>query len=218
MATTTAPQAVNEPPPVRPDGPRWHSGSAFFWGIVLILTAGILAWLFIGYFGTSTFEDLDQKRVKERQEILKKRNEEDYKLLNEPPSYLDKEKGKIRVPLADAMKLAMTDLQKSKPRTAYPATGEHAPQPAAAPASPDKEPPHQRMATSTRLPPTRPSTRHHPPRLRNRPRHPSRRGRPRPRRPRADPARLALRLLRKLVRLRPAPRPQRRLQPLPIMR
>lgn len=138
MATTTAPQAVNEPPPVRPDGPRWHSGSAFFWGIVLILTAGILAWLLIGYFGTSTFEDLDQKRVKERQEILKKRIDEDYKLLNEPPSYLDKEKGKIRVPLADAMKLAMSDLQKSRPRSAYPATGEHAPQPAAAPTSPDK--------------------------------------------------------------------------------
>ena len=138
MATTTAPQVANEPPPVRPGGPRYHSGKAFFWGIVFILAAGFLAWLLIGYFGTDNFEDLDQKRVKERQEILKKRIDEDWKLLNEPPSYLDKEKGKIRVPLGDAMQMAMLNLQNSKPRVAYPATGDHAPQPAAAPASPDK--------------------------------------------------------------------------------
>lgn len=137
MATTTATQTVNEPPPVRPEGPRWHSGKAFFWGIVLILTAGILAWLLIGYFGTGTFEDLDQKRVKERQEILKKRIDEDYKLLNDPPSYLDKEKGKIRVPLGDAMQMTMADLQKSRPRAAYPLS-QSPPQPAAAPTSPDK--------------------------------------------------------------------------------
>lgn len=137
MATTTAPQVTSDRPPVRPEGPRWHSGSAFFWGIVLILAAGVLAWLLIGYFGTDNFEDLDQKRVKERQEILKKRIDEDYKLLNDVPSYMDKEKGKIRVPLVDAMRLAMTDLQNSKPRVAYPLS-DSPPQPAAAPTSPDK--------------------------------------------------------------------------------
>ena len=33
---------------------------------MLILAVGFLAWLLIGYFGTDNFEDLDQKRVKER--------------------------------------------------------------------------------------------------------------------------------------------------------
>ena len=67
MATSTAPIVTNEPPPVRHEPPRWHSGSAFFWGVVLILAVGFLAWLAVGYFGTDRFEDLDHKRVKERQ-------------------------------------------------------------------------------------------------------------------------------------------------------
>ncbi len=105
---TTA--AASETPRVtlpRPEPPRLHSGKTFFWGIVLILAVGFLAWLLIGYFGTGSFEDLDQKRVKERQVILQKRNDEDAKLLNDPPSYFDKDKGKIRVPITEAMKLAL---------------------------------------------------------------------------------------------------------------
>lgn len=135
---TTA--AASETPRVtlpRPEPPRLHSGKTFFWGIVLILAVGFLAWLLIGYFGTGSFEDLDQKRVKERQVILQKRNDEDAKLLNDPPSYFDKDKGKIRVPITEAMKLALIALQANKPHAMYPLT-DSPPQPAAAPTSPDK--------------------------------------------------------------------------------
>ncbi len=117
--------------------PGFHSGKTFFWGIVLILVAGFLAWLFVGYFGTDRFENLDQKRVKEREAILLKRNTDDAHYLNDPPSYFDKEKGKIRVPMWEAMQLAVVDLQTNKPHAAYPLS-QSPPQPAAAPTSPDK--------------------------------------------------------------------------------
>lgn len=136
MATSTAPSS--ETTLRRPEPPRFHSGKTFFWAIVLILGVGFLAWLLIGHFGEGNFEDLDQKRVKERQDILQKRNAEDARLLNDPPSYLDKDKGKIRVPITEAMKLALPALKADQPHAAYPMTGDHLPLPAAAPTSPDK--------------------------------------------------------------------------------
>ncbi len=141
VTTVAASDTPREPLP-RPEPPRFHSGKTFFWGIVLILAVGFLAWLLIGYWGTGNFEDLDQKRVKERQDILQKRNAEDAKLLNDPPSYLDKTKGQIRVPLNEAMAMTLkaltADKPENKPHAAYPTTGEHVPAPAAAPTSPDK--------------------------------------------------------------------------------
>ena len=134
MATSIEPN----PTATRSDAPpRFHSGKAFFWGVVLILAVGFLAWLLVGYLGTDNFENLDQKRVKEREAILAKRNAEDWQLLNDPPSYMDKAKGKIRVPLGEAMKMALIPLQSNKPHGAYPLS-QSPPQPAAAPTSPDK--------------------------------------------------------------------------------
>ena len=139
MATTTEPTPPVATRAAARDGslPRFHSGKAFFWGVVLILGVGFLAWLLVGYFGTDSFENLDQKRVKEREAILDKRKTEDGHYLNDPPSYFDKGKGKIRVPIDEAMQMVLPVLAANKPHAAYPLS-QSPPQPAAAPSSPDK--------------------------------------------------------------------------------
>ncbi len=107
---------------------------------VVLLLVGALAWFVFG-IGTSEFVDSDAKRVLERQKILADRNTEDAKLLHDPASLLDKGKGIVRVPIDDAVKMTVADLQKlqknEQPHPAYPLK-QSPPQPANAPTSPDK--------------------------------------------------------------------------------
>ena len=127
-------------PPTEPRGQTLRPtafGGIFGWGAVLLLLVGILAYVFIVWGGVDHFTDADATRVLERQKILQDRVTEDYKYLHDAPSYFKKDAGLVRVPIDEAMKMTLADLQKIKPHPAYPIS-QSPPQNAGAPTSPDK--------------------------------------------------------------------------------
>ncbi len=133
MATLSVPPTEQREQPLRSTA----FGGVFGWGAVLLLLVGILAYVFIVWGGVDHFTDADAARVLERQKILQDRNAEDYKYLHDAPSYFKKDAGLVRVPIDEAMKMTLADLQKIKPHAAYP-IAQSPPQNSAAPTSPDK--------------------------------------------------------------------------------
>ena len=131
MATLSVPPSEHE------QAPRATAlGGVFFWGAMLLLIMGIVAYLVIG-FGIDHFTDADAARVLERQKILQDRVTEDYKYLHDKPSWFKKDAGLVRVPIDEAMAMTLPVLQASKPHPAYP-IAQSPPQNASAPTSPDK--------------------------------------------------------------------------------
>lgn len=131
MATLSALPLQREQPP------RLTAyGSVFFWGAVLLLLVGLLAYVIIG-FGVTHFSDADSARVLERQKILADRITEDEKYLHDKPGWFKKDAGLVRVPIDEAMAMTLIALQTSQPHAAYP-IAQSPPQNSAAPTSPDK--------------------------------------------------------------------------------
>ena len=122
------------PTPAAPPGPL-KLAVQFTLGVVLLLLVGLLAWTFFGA-AAHNFLTADGKRVLERQKILADRQTKDHKYLTDRPSWFKKDAGLVRVPLDQAMKLALADLQKTQPHAAYPVAGTI--MDSAAPQSPDK--------------------------------------------------------------------------------
>ena len=131
MATLSVPPSEHEQTPR-----AMHLGGVFFWGAVLLLIVGIVAYLVIG-FGLDHFTDADAARVLERQKILSDRVTEDNKYLQDKPSWFKKDAGLVRVPIDEAMAMTLPVLQANKPHPAYPIS-QSPPQNAGAPTSPDK--------------------------------------------------------------------------------
>lgn len=129
---------LSVPPPEREQTLRSTAFSGvFFWGAFGLLLVGLLAYVLIVWVGVDHFTDADAARVLERQKILQDRVTEDYKYLHDKPSYFKKEAGLVRVPIDEAMRMTLKDLQKIKPHAAYP-IAQSPPQNSSAPTSPDK--------------------------------------------------------------------------------
>lgn len=132
--------AHDEPPHLTAPTPERTSGWSMFWsGIgfaLLLLLMGLATYWFIGRNWSGVLET-DAKRVEFRQKTLADRQTEDHKLLYDAPTWQDKAKGVVRVPIDQAVSLTIAELQKTAPHPAYPLT-QSPPQPAAAPTSPDK--------------------------------------------------------------------------------
>lgn len=96
----------------------------------LLLLFGGLVWMWVG-FGASGFKDVDAQRAEQRYKIYGDVIQGEQKTLGEPPSIANKEQGKIRLPLQDAINLTLRDINANKPHAAYPVQGtEPAPNPA----------------------------------------------------------------------------------------
>ena len=129
---------LSVPPPEREQAPPRLTayGSVFFWGAVLLVLVGLLAWVIIG-FGVDHFTDADAARVVERQKILADRITEDAKYLHDKPGWFKKDAGLVRVPIDEAIAMTLPALQAAKPHPAYP-IAQSPPQNSGAPTSPDK--------------------------------------------------------------------------------
>ena len=88
-------------------------------------------------------DDYEQTRAKKRMEGLQKLRKDDDEALN-TYSWVDKNKGVVRVPISRAMELTVAELAKKKPAPAYPIAtpeaqaapgGKAVPSPASSPAS-----------------------------------------------------------------------------------
>ncbi len=119
----------------QPVGARRRSPAGSFWlfwgAIALMLVFGWLIWRFV--YGAK-FKDIDARRAEERAKIYTDVASTSSKSLSDPASYLNKEKGVVRLPISDAMRLTLIELEASKPRAAYPiAATDPAPAPVPAP-------------------------------------------------------------------------------------
>lgn len=85
----------------------------------LLLLFGGLIWMVVA-FGAHGFKDVDARRADERYKIYGEVYQAENKALTDPPSVLNKEQGKIRVPLQDAINLTLRDINANKPHAAYP--------------------------------------------------------------------------------------------------
>ena len=126
------------PPPTEPRpttlGPLQLAGQ-FTLGVLLLVAVGLLGWLIFGYY-TDHFESADAARAVERRKILADRQTEDYKYLHDQPSWFAKDKGLVRVPIEEAMRMTLPALQAARPHAAYPIATPPADN--GAPTSPDK--------------------------------------------------------------------------------
>jgi hypothetical protein len=109
---------------------RAVGGWTFVWGVVLLLVAGYVTYLFLT-IGAGSFETADSKRVAEREKILADRLADDQKVLHGEPSWFNKDKGLVRIPIERAMKMTVTELSQIQPHPAYPIS-QSPPQPASA--------------------------------------------------------------------------------------
>ncbi len=101
--------------PVRPN----YSLKRYFVITAFLLLFGGLIWMFIA-FGSRGFKDVDARRADERYKIYGDVIQADQKTLSDAPSILNKEQGKIRLPLGDAINLTLRDINANKPHAAYP--------------------------------------------------------------------------------------------------
>ena len=106
-------------------------------GIVcLFVLFGLIVLAVVGPMPRSS--NYEQTRAENRMKKLKDARDEDAKALS-GYSWIDKNKGTVRIPIERAMELTAADLARNKPAPAYPiATPESQPSPA--PASPAKSP------------------------------------------------------------------------------
>ena len=114
------------------NAPRRRSpgGWAFVWGTVLLLLAGLGTYLILGS-AAADFQTVDQKRALERAKILADRLSDDQKILHDNPSWINKDKGLVRVPIERAMTMTIAELSQVQPHPAYPIS-QSPPQPASA--------------------------------------------------------------------------------------
>lgn len=96
-----------------------YSLSRYLLVIGLMLLFGGLMWMWVA-FGTRGFKDVDAQRADERYKIYDGVLQADQKTLNGPPSVLNKEQSKVRLPLGDAINLTLRDINANKPHAAYP--------------------------------------------------------------------------------------------------
>lgn len=98
--------------------------------VMMLLFLGINKWLVGSNLGDTTPEDAarSELRVKNLAEL---RAEDSAKLNGY--AWINREKGSVQIPIAEAMKLVVPQLNSAEPRPAYPIA---VPSPAAAPASP----------------------------------------------------------------------------------
>lgn len=103
---------------------------AYLLGVALLSLFGGLIWLGVAT-AAPKFEDVDAQRAKQRYKIYGDVVVSDQKALSGPASWLNKEKGVVRLPLEQAVRLALEDLKRSQPHPAYPvAPSNPAPNPA----------------------------------------------------------------------------------------
>ena len=126
------------PPPTEPrataPGPLQTAGQ-FTLGELLLVAIGLLGWLIFGSLADN-FKSADATRADERRKILADRQTEDYKYLHDQPSWFAKDKKLVRVPIEEAMRMTLPELQANKPHAAYPIATP--PGDNGAPTSPDK--------------------------------------------------------------------------------
>lgn len=91
-----------------------------FWGaLALMLLFGWLIWRLVR---PSEFKDVDARRADERTKIYNDVAAASEKALRDPASWLNKEKGTVRLPIDQAVRLTLGELKNSQPRAAYPLT------------------------------------------------------------------------------------------------
>ena len=134
-------------------GPLQLAGQ-FTLGVLLLVAVGLFGWMIFGRLA-GDYESVDAKRAQERYKILADRQTDDYKYLHDQPSWFAKDKGLVRVPIDEAMRMTLPALRADQPHAAYPIatpTGDNG-----APTSPDKGVglPAQRWEHRTRRRPTR---------------------------------------------------------------
>ena len=100
-------------------GPRPVTMGRYLLITALFLLFGGLVWMWVG-FGASSFKDVDAQRAEQRYKIHDDVIQSAQKAQSEPPSILNKEQGKIRLPLQDAINLTLHDINANKPHAAYP--------------------------------------------------------------------------------------------------
>ena len=124
-------------PPTEPrtaPGPLQTAGQ-FTLGVLLLAAIGLLGWLIFGSLADN-FKSADATRADERRKILADRQTDDYKYLHDQPSWFAKDKKLVRVPIEEAMRMTLPELQANKPHAAYPI--DTPPPDNGAPTSPDK--------------------------------------------------------------------------------
>ena len=99
--------------------PRGFTIGRYLLVTALLLLFGGLIWM-ITAFGARNFKDVDAQRADQRYKIYGDVMQANQKTLNDPPSVLNKEQGKIRVPLPEAINLTLRDINANKPHPAYP--------------------------------------------------------------------------------------------------
>ena len=99
--------------------PRGFTTGRYLLITALLLLFGGLIWMVIA-FGARSFKDVDAQRADQRYKIYDEVLQTSQKTLNDPPSVLNKEQGKIRLPLGDAINLTLRDINANKPHAAYP--------------------------------------------------------------------------------------------------
>lgn len=103
-------------------------------GLVLLFAFfGLLAWVVIG--ASPRGNSYEEKRAKARSEKLQAARDETTKALT-TYAWVDKNKGVVRIPIADAMKLTVTELAQKAPAPANPI------------ATPEVNPPTQTVPTT----------------------------------------------------------------------
>ena len=135
MAATPATTTPEEPVATRPVPLPRPSVWTMFWsglgyGLLLLIVGLVSLWYFSGK--EDGFVTVDAKRVEYREKVLADRVSDDTKYLHDQPSWFDKSKNLVRVPIQESIDMTIPKLQAVKPHPAYPLS-QSLPQPAAAP-------------------------------------------------------------------------------------
>jgi hypothetical protein len=97
-----------------------HARTPFSMWLGVVLLFALFGIIVLAVIGPSPRGDnYEQKRAKAREEKLKVARDEDAKALT-TYSWMDKQKGTVRIPVRRAMELAMTELAQKKPAPAGP--------------------------------------------------------------------------------------------------
>ena len=151
MSNLTAPTDTDAPVQAVPRG---FTTGRYLLVTALLLLFGGLIWM-VTAFGSRSFKDVDAQRADQRYKIYDDVLQSNQKTLNDPPSVLNKEQGKIRLPLGDAINLTLRDINANKPHAAYPVQPTNpAPNPAppADAKAPAGQPPNTANANNPVLP------------------------------------------------------------------
>ena len=104
-----------------------HARTPFSMWLGVVLLFALFGIIVLAVIGPSPRGDnYEQKRAKAREEKLKVARDEDAKALT-TYSWMDKQKGTVRIPVRRAMELAMTELAQKKPAPAGPIATPEAP-------------------------------------------------------------------------------------------